>query len=240
MICLLLTVLATIATITNAAYLRVMINQPNAVIDANPTINFSEIQFFKNGAQVSVPNANMVFREVSSGYPASLCNDGITTTGTGPYNLCKSSNADPTGQSFLVFLLDTEVDQMKIYNAYGYNNPAGQDVGKRIEGATLTITSLLTDDVVFTYTFGAPFQSLYTLSIPTPAPTLQPVSSPPVVTAKPTFTPAPNTVPITTPKPTSKPSVKPIALMARSNAIPVSEALASGASDDMATDDMAH
>lgn len=152
--------LTTLALATKAGAMLVRIEQTKAVIDPNPIINLSEIQFFSKGALLTVPSTAFSFIHQSSGFPAAKCNDGVTETltpigvpTTSLYNMCKSRNNDLV-QTMVINLSGVSIDTIKVYNAVGFNNPSGLDVGQRIVGATLQIFSD-TNQLLYSAVFNA-------------------------------------------------------------------------------------
>ncbi len=140
--------LALIVISANAFDLQVQIIQPNAVIDAKPILNYCEVQFTLNGNVQAYDSTIMWWSSLSSGFGFLNCNDGNTVTGSGPYNMCKSGNGDPTGQNVTIKTRSLAFDNIRIFNANGFNNPAGMDVGLRTVGATIRIVDMEEDQKV--------------------------------------------------------------------------------------------
>lgn len=182
-----LSVLMFMLTGTSASRLQVTIKQTNAVVDPNPIINFSEIQFYMSGTLLSLTNDAFMFNEPSSGYQTEMCNDGIIATLPFPYNMCKSSNTNAT-EKFLQITLNAAFDQIKVYNAYGFLNVYGHDVGDRVIGAVLTVEYITstTSATLFSETFlsNSPVYTFY-VSTPTWRPNSKPTAVPTAFTPKP-------------------------------------------------------
>lgn len=227
--------LAALVAVPLSEALSVKITQSNAVIDTNPIINLTEVQFFLNGVMLNVPRGAFSFTNPSSNFPAANCNDGVTQTLTSPLNICKSGNNNPNEQTMLINLPGLSFDKIKIYNAKGFNNPHGKDVGQRIVGATMEVLSDLTSAAEFTSSFDGALE-VYTFNCPLVAGSASPATlavqreeqmhlatddmhtddmpgnpwfSPPTFkpTLAPTATPAPSTTPTAeATHPTAKPS----------------------------------
>lgn len=209
------------ATLVANAYLVIEITQPHAVIDANPILNFAEIELYAGATKLALMNSAMHFLEKSSGYPADVCNDGQVNTFPYPYNMCKSGNSNPLSQTMFITMGPYFFNKIKIYNAMGFNNPAGYDVGNRILGATLTILSdpvpslppqnnpkpdvWVNGSKIFTYVFTS-MEPLYVIELPN-------------LTARPTAEPTWSHAPVSNPtrRPTKSPTIMPVAAKLKSS-----------------------
>ncbi len=172
--------------------------------DTNPIINFSEVRLLYNGIQQVLDSNDLIFGTVSSGYPPTKCTDDITATGTSsPYNMCKSGN-DLVTQTFTIApgrnsgpTSYIAFDKIELYNAYGFNNQAGQDVGLRAQGAILRVRDDANGNaVLFEQTLGTNCP-LYSFTFPL---TASPTTAPSGPTKSPTRAPT---------GPTQKPTIKP-------------------------------
>jgi len=174
----LLAVAVLAAFVTATEFVKIEILQTNAVIDTNPIINVSEMQLFKKGNKLHMTEKYVEFGESSPDFPAVNCFDNVTETQTttpmpggssSHNNLCMSGNNNPSEQWMAIYAELGSFDRLRIFNAHGFSNPTGKDVGERILGATLSIYRL--DDSVntpvplFTYTFSS-LQPVYTIDIP--------------------------------------------------------------------------
>jgi len=132
--------------------LVVKIVQTNAVIDPHPVLNLFGVQFLLDGKQSILSDDDFSFREPSADYPAYNCNVGFAGNEPEVLRMCQSVGNTFT-PTLTVVLEGVMFDRIKVFNAQGLNTTFGEDIGQRIVGATLSVSSRATKEILYSYDF---------------------------------------------------------------------------------------